>query len=58
MQTVSHHVSKIALPELISEFSTEPIPEYYVSRLLQQVSIDQLGWYDETHLQQEGGRVS
>jgi hypothetical protein len=49
---------KISLPELISEFSPEPIPEYYDPRVLPKVCIDQVVWYDETHLQQEGGRVS
>jgi hypothetical protein len=49
---------KIKKSDLKSEYNYLPIPPYYDPELLPQVSPDQVVWFDETHIQQEGGRVS
>ena len=49
---------KIKKSDLKSEYNTLPIPPHYDPELLPQVSPDQVVWFDETHIQQEGGRVT
>jgi hypothetical protein len=49
---------KITLPTLMEEYSHGTIPKEFDPEQLPKVSIDQIIWYDETHIQQEGGRVS
>ena len=53
-----HHVSKNKKEDLLKEHHTFPLPLYYEPLLLPRLYPDQIVWFDETHIEQEGGAAS
>ena len=49
---------RIDLPTLEAEYSPDPIPNKLYLHKLPNTSTNQVVFFDETHIQQDGGRVS
>lgn len=49
---------KITKDEIEHEYLNKTVPKYYDHNYLPRIYPDQVVWFDETHIQQEGGRVS
>ena len=55
MMVMTGHITK---EELEKEYGIDKIPLYYHPDHLPKITPEQLVWFDETHIQQEGGEVS
>ena len=49
---------RIDLPTFLLEYSLGNLPREFDPKQLPRVSVDQTIWFDETHIQQEGGQIS